>query len=466
MSDKPSAMFNNIVLDVFIGLIFVFLLYSLLATIFQEFIAQITDLRARMLQKGIARMLRDDNKGKKKDPPQALWKKFYENPGIKYLSESNGFFGNKPSYIGAVNFSKSLIQVLRGEKYDGSTLEIDAIKDTLAKAKSFNSQYPSLSADQLNALFSVQTASLAASTPVAGISNPTGGTTPTTTVPTAAPATTSTSVIPAPLPPVLIQPQTLQQLTNLLIDAHEDIDSFTKLLEQWFNDMMGRVSGWYKKQTQWILLGVGMAIAIAGNVDTFKIYSILAKDKTAREQMVNIAIQSQQKYATAIDELNKMQKDTTLLAGGQQLTIKTISFTPVTGNTILDSAYRDVKNDMRQSENILAIGWNNIDTVRKYDSLQKALAALHPGAGDTLSIGKLKKDIVALEKRERILFKAITWKSWVGWLLTALAISLGAPFWFDMLNKVVRLRAAGGKPDSASGGKRDNTADKKDKARS
>jgi hypothetical protein len=28
-----------------------------------------------------------------------------------------------------------------------------------------------------------------------------------------------------------------------------------------------------------------------------------------------------------------------------------------------------------------------------------------------------------------------------GWLLTALAISLGAPFWFDMLNKFIVVRS-------------------------
>ena len=31
----------------------------------------------------------------------------------------------------------------------------------------------------------------------------------------------------------------------------------------------------------------------------------------------------------------------------------------------------------------------------------------------------------------------------VGWILTAFAISLGAPFWFDLLNKIMMLR--GGK---------------------
>jgi len=35
----------------------------------------------------------------------------------------------------------------------------------------------------------------------------------------------------------------------------------------------------------------------------------------------------------------------------------------------------------------------------------------------------------------------------VGFLLTGLALSLGAPFWFDLLNKFVNLRVSGTKPD-------------------
>ena len=38
-----------------------------------------------------------------------------------------------------------------------------------------------------------------------------------------------------------------------------------------------------------------------------------------------------------------------------------------------------------------------------------------------------------------------------GWLLTTVAISLGAPFWFDTLNRFVRLRLAEPRPDPAGG---------------
>ena len=33
-----------------------------------------------------------------------------------------------------------------------------------------------------------------------------------------------------------------------------------------------------------------------------------------------------------------------------------------------------------------------------------------------------------------------------GWLLTAIAVSLGAPFWFDLLGKVAQLRTTGARP--------------------
>ena len=34
----------------------------------------------------------------------------------------------------------------------------------------------------------------------------------------------------------------------------------------------------------------------------------------------------------------------------------------------------------------------------------------------------------------------------LGWTLTMIAVSLGAPFWFDILNKLVNIRNAGNKP--------------------
>lgn len=43
---------------------------------------------------------------------------------------------------------------------------------------------------------------------------------------------------------------------------------------------------------------------------------------------------------------------------------------------------------------------------------------------------------------------AITYSQFAGWLVTASATLFGAPFWFDLLQKLVRLRGTGGKPGS------------------
>ena len=41
----------------------------------------------------------------------------------------------------------------------------------------------------------------------------------------------------------------------------------------------------------------------------------------------------------------------------------------------------------------------------------------------------------------------------LGWLFTAAAVSLGAPFWFDLLSRVARLRGTGGgRPGGGGGG--------------
>ena len=44
---------------------------------------------------------------------------------------------------------------------------------------------------------------------------------------------------------------------------------------------------------------------------------------------------------------------------------------------------------------------------------------------------------------------SITWQMLGGWLLTAFAMMLGAPFWFDTLCRFVNIRNIGIKPANA-----------------
>ena len=46
----------------------------------------------------------------------------------------------------------------------------------------------------------------------------------------------------------------------------------------------------------------------------------------------------------------------------------------------------------------------------------------------------------------------LVWSHALGWALTAVAVSLGSPFWFDLLNKLISIRASGKAPEKKTAG--------------
>ncbi|HEY4148739.1 MAG TPA: hypothetical protein VGM41_07415 [Chitinophagaceae bacterium] len=403
-------MFNNIAFDVVIGLIFVYLLYSLLTTILQEILAHLLNLRSRMLNKAIRRMLEDEkvkNEGDWEKYSMLTWfyttwnslrrffrpnrenetfiQLFYEQPAIKYLGESK--HNNKPSYLDANNFSSTIVQLLRGPDYDGSSQnEASLIKKTLddnslkvaalfrkpiRKEKEEDSIHipPEIFA-HLRSFFRKRSRRRKDK---GSIKIP-----PRT-------LTILQDLVSKPIPKgndgdsILIPPETLAHLQNLFRDSRQDPFLFRKKLEDWFQQTMDRASGWYKKQTQVMLFLLGLILSISFNVDTIAICRVLSKDKEARQQLVNMAIQKNTDLQAAVNAAkNKQDSD-----------------------DVLYKTYKDLNGDTNKANDILGLG-------NKQD----------PG-----------------------------FLSAIGILLTALAISLGSPFWFDLLNKFIQLRGTGPKPD-------------------
>jgi hypothetical protein len=334
-----------------IGLVFIFLLYSLLATILQEIIATIIGLRARVLKKGIKRMLDD---GEKSKPLSAL---FYRHPLIKYLAEGKNH--SKPSYLSAQNFSKVLIDLLRGKDAkpgeDFTSMIQKALDDKQMKWEKIG-----------------------------------------------------------------INEETSEYLKSLWADAQGDVDKFKSMLEKWFDDTMERAIGWYKKRVQLILFGIGLFIAIFFNVDTISISQKLSRDPKLAEQLANNAsayMKTHEALGEQLRENTAKQKNT--LSPKDSITIENTSAALDSidlavinkANSLIDSANAMIKADIANVNHLLALGWE-----------------CH-----CPSICKC-----------RICFnKNFHWWSIIGWLVTALAISLGAPFWFDLLNKLMKIKGTG-----------------------
>jgi hypothetical protein len=223
---------------------------------------------------------------------------------------------------------------------------------------------------------------------------------------------------------VKISEQTLSYLKSIWADSNGDIEKFRRLIENWFDETMDRASDWYKQHIQILLFFIGLAVAVVFNVDTIKIVDKLEKDPKLREQIVQQADVFMKAHPDLDKEIFKQKAGIDSLQA--KLSQKGIS------KAVTDSL-RSLKTDdsleLVKSENLKA----------KADSLVEHATLL------------VKSDIhdvhhsLGLEWESypcnSCLFVCIL-KSLLGWIITALALSLGAPFWFDLLNKLMKLRGA------------------------
>ncbi|MDQ2995514.1 MAG: hypothetical protein M3R61_00440, partial [Chloroflexota bacterium] len=191
-------------------------------------------------------------------------------------------------------------------------------------------------------------------------------------------------------------PPELQHVLNPMIGVANDVDTARRNLESWFNAKMDRVTGSYKRWTQFVLLILAVLVSAGLNADTFTVGRSLWVSPTLRQAVVAQADQR--------------------LAAGEVL-------------PPAENQFQDVQRSV-QDTLIFPIGWS--DWCLSPPQLTGG-AANRSNCTPVELLGWLQK--VA------------------GLLLTALAISLGAPFWFDLLGKVSKLRSSGPTPgakDSAT----------------
>jgi hypothetical protein len=287
-------MFGSDILDVSIGIVFVFVLVSTICSAVRETLEALLKTRASYLEFGIRQLLSD---------PQGtgLAKEFFEHPLIFSLFAGDYVPGgerrrwwrgrNLPSYIPSRSFAIALMDVLNSS----STAQIGNAR--------------------------------------------------------------------------------VQRAVQLAIDsAHGNLEQARQNVEAWYDSAMDRVSGWYKRSTQWIIFAIALVVAIGANIDTLAIADYLYRHSAVRSAIV-----------TTVEKTAGTASEATYTQAMQQL-----------------------------DELHLPIGWMSM-----------------PDASP----------------------KRGTWervRPLIGWLITAFAATLGAPFWFDLLNKIMVIRSTV-KPHEKSG---------------
>jgi hypothetical protein len=195
-----------------------------------------------------------------------------------------------------------------------------------------------------------------------------------------------------------------QALYTLALNAEGDLNKFQKLMEHWYSDSMDRASGWYKRHVQRILLYLGVLLAICCNVDSFHVARTLWFDRDTRLAM-----------EAAADEYAKKQAPPPVPAAAGDADAKALQ-TRLEGTV---SAFNKVT-----TAALLPVGW-------KQSPLVYLRGAWH-------FAGSFSNTEVWWGTFGNTLWRLC--QLFLGWIMTGLAISLGAPFWFDTLNKFMVVR--------------------------
>jgi hypothetical protein len=439
-----TSILSSGVVEVAVCLAFVYLLLSLLCSVVNEWIAGILGSRAANLEKGIQSLFTDGKLAK--DGP-SIAAALYDHGLIQSLYTESGWdkilarFGRKvgPSYIAPQLFATTLVNLLMSPVEALRTAINSLPEGDVKQALLPLLPAPGAAANSLEALR-------------AAINNLPEGDVKQALLPllpapgaAANPVEALRAAIDS-LPPSKGQ----QALAALVNQGQTDLEQVRKTLEGWYNDGMDRVAGWYKRRTTLVLFFLGLITAFATNTDSFLLGRVLWNNPTLRQATVDAAdkyIQSQQPDTSQTTKTtDKGQPNATPAKSTAATDNSQAGATPPkTGidATQVKKSIEDLNTQLQKLQ--LPVGWPTMtpQPTSPLDAVMRGFKALGYGLKTLFFEGEAPQQCQDQEQDTRA-FPTDTGQAWFrvfGWLFTAAALSLGAPFWFDVLNKFMVVRS-------------------------
>ena len=304
-------MYLQVIFEVVIGLVFIWLVLSTATMQVGEWIANLLKWRSTDLEKTVQRMLGDAN----------LTRLFYDHPLIRSLSADQVTSGARPSYIPANQFSTALLKIIEDAGSESSLLlqglyglvpQIQSIQPRarrkqasldlarvleLARLSStveggqpmgnlmvasvqkeiagLGAHYPELKSETQAILQSSDTQKAEIDALVGALPD------------AQSPAGAFNKILRGALALRITDPELRLTLSSLLMGIEETsgdcLQALRANIESWFNDSMDRLSGRYKRRAQWTAFVVGLVIAAVLNVDTISISNQLWREPVLRQ---------------------------------------------------------------------------------------------------------------------------------------------------------------------------------------
>lgn len=252
-----------------------------------------------------------------------------------------------------------------------------------------------------------------------------------------------------------------KDVVNIFLQESTDIKEFKAKLSEWFDQYMVQVSGWYKRYTRIVLWVVATIISIALNLNSITITQRLYTDPDLRDSMVKKALNVAENKNFARFEQNTKNgflkylqtEDSSMVDSVDRIVIKKTK----DSSDIALLYHQYINKDSTSKPNYYLPAF--IDTLKKKDPsyLQRTLVVKANTGLDSLVIQE--KYAQYLQQNLTSLGLPLGWAkedcnsvnvwSFIGWFLTAAALSFGAPFWFDLLLKIVNVRNVVGKEETS-----------------
>jgi hypothetical protein len=320
--------FGSTVLDVAAGIIFGFLAISLFTSAAVEAINSVLNTRVKNLQTGIMALVNDPNF-------TGLAKQLYAHALISPLGPGGADpLKNAPAYIDKTQFAEALLDITG---LSAATPDVAAQAPAVQAAAELKARVDALSAQAGN-----------------------------------------------------VDPQLKQLLQGMVMRCGGDVSRLKNDLANWFDNGMDRLSGKFKRRTQWMTFVIALITAFVVNLDTIRIGTLLWEQPALAEKL-RLASIKPPSDPTTVDQA---------VATGEEAI------------AVIDKVTQDG----------LPVGWAPGHFLDIQDN---------PGHWEALWVAP----------------PSLWYRSVLGWFITAVAALFGAPFWFDALQSVVRLKGAGPSPD-------------------
>jgi hypothetical protein len=224
-------------------------------------------------------------------------------------------------------------------------------------------------------------------------------------------------------------------LASFLDQAGEDLGQFKRSVSAWYNDVMDHASGWYKRNTQKILFGIAIVLCLLNNVDTVAIVGHLSTDPALRAATVAEARRFQADADTDAAAASNAASNANANAIAAQ--------TPIAAHRAPVSPSRKTPEELKEAlaKTDLPLWWTKDEWTGLW--WQKDGKAATPGGEKRPAPSGSWSTLLTLVSPNywNLLSKLL------GLALSVMAVSMGAPFWFDVLNKIVNVRLVGKRPE-------------------